>query len=205
MTWKVVFFQRLRLLQKIYASPILFEEDHRRSPFVGQITVAQASCTYNSRMHLMLRDSFIYVAFWGLSLKHIFLWNLELKWIPLECSLKLYFKHISECKIAVKIPLTHWQFLRQCASHSTFFASQTIPFSPLWHLGKAEECLKKPLGDSHQTCMALGPVDDFFVCFCSLPSHSKEISEVLVREYKKFIFYLMGDNEDAYLTCLDFF
>lgn len=53
--------------------------------------------------------------------------------------------------------------------------------------------------------MALGPVDDFFVCFCSLPSHSKEISEVLVREYKKFIFYLMGDNEDAYLTCLDFF
>lgn len=154
MTWKVVFLERLEPLQKIYASPILFEEYHKSSPCVGQSIAAQASCRYRSWMHLMLRESFIHVAFWGLSLKHIFLWNLELKWIPLECRLKLYLypqTHL-ECKTAVKMPVTATEFLRQCVClslHLLYFPSCPPSHPHPQTVKKNQKSLpKKPLGDS---------------------------------------------------------
>lgn len=58
------------------ASAILFEGYHQSFPHPGPIIVALLRV---SLLKACLEDSFICAAFWGLSTKHIFLWNLELK------------------------------------------------------------------------------------------------------------------------------
>lgn len=132
-TWKMGFLERLELLKKIYASLILFEEYHKSSPCIGKVIVAQASCTHNCWKHLMLGDSFIRVAFWGLSRKHIVLWNLELKWIPLVQFETLFIPINTFCNLKqLQKFLLHWwslEFMWQCVCCSTFFISQASPIA----------------------------------------------------------------------------